>query len=111
MDEEEQQLILKSAWAKFKFFFAPGILASDGSSAWQLWNFITWFLVISMHLLWDGHPDFVLREQYKKVCMENTSRGRINRSRYEAFRLHGSAVDPGICMSDQYFFISFLNIL
>jgi hypothetical protein len=33
MDEEEQQLILKSAWAKFKFFFAPGILASDGSSA------------------------------------------------------------------------------
>ena len=45
----------------------------------------------------------MLREQYKQVCMENTNRGRINRLRYEAFRLHGSAVDPGICISDQYF--------
>ena len=103
MTEEEKELIMKSAWAKFRIFFVR-----TWSLTYVRFDFL--FLLISIRFLWDGHPDLVLREMYKEKCQESTRRGRNNRSRYDGFRLHGSAVDPGICMSDQ-FSLCFLYIL
>ena len=87
MDEEEKLLVERSALSKFNlpFDFLNPYVARDT---------LTYFWTIPACIR-DMHPDLVLRREYIKKCEESTRRGSINRQRFEALQLHGSAVVSG----------------